>query len=126
MIYKYSDYIKDINEGSKDNISRSALYWESALENKLNMEWSELKTERFSGVYLLSFKCGDDKYDYYSVVFEIVGGKDIFYLEKSEKFIEKFKTEFFKFPEIYYKNFKYYPKCLGDISYLKDSEKYNL
>ena len=110
MIYKYSDYIKDLNEGAKGNEYRSTIYWEETLEPELNTEWSELKIERYSGVYLLSFKSGEDQYGYHSVVLENNGSKDIFYLEKSEKFIEKFKSEFFKYPEKYYKNFKYNPK----------------
>ena len=134
MISKYSDYLSLMkNEAyTGSNPQPSPIYWDSELENVLNNEWYQISFGRHSGgIYIVKFRTGDKRYDYYSVLFE--KDKNIFYLEDSDKqtskkFQEKLKTEFWKNPQEYYNNkLKLYaPKCLGDIDHLSDSSKYNL
>jgi len=131
MLHNYLDYIKEnfnhINEGSLS--SPTSIYWEHQLNKIINNNWSNISVTKFSGKYLINFKCDDsddDKYSYYSVIIENKNGKDIYYMENPDRFINKFKKEFFKNETEYYKNFVYNPKCLGDIEYLKDSDKYNI
>ncbi len=103
------------------------IYYDRSLTEILDKDWTEISTLRDT----ITFEVGDsddskDGYEY-SVFFER-GYNDEYYLEKSAipKFVEKFKKEFNKNPELYVKNFKYDPKCLGDIDMYRDVEKYNL
>ena len=132
MIHNYSDYIK-LNEGSKT--SASQIYWNKQLTGLVNEDWSEISTTRYnSDIYEINFKSGNGQYNYYSVLVEPQGkGKDdIYYLEDNLNkyteriFQEKLKTEFWKTPQDYYKQLKYTPKCLGDISHLLHKDKYEL
>ena len=126
----YSKFINYnlINEGSLNNPQN--LYWNHQLENILAKDWTEINTARYSGgKYNINFKAGQDQYDYYSVIVEGKNiGDDFYYLEDnvSEKFIKKFKTEFWKNASEYFKKLKYTPKCLGNLSHVRDAEKYNL
>lgn len=128
MLKKYSDFI--INEGSIH--SPSCVYWDRQLEELLKKDWLDISVKKQQNKYKISFRTGNDQYDYYSVLFENKGGKDRYLMEEPvkgdvvSKFIEKFKTEFFKNEEEYIKNLAYDPKCLGDLRYLRDSSKYNL
>ena len=136
MINKYSEYLNLIrNEAyTGSNPQPSSIYWYSELEDVINNEWSQIYFGRYGvGIYIIKFRTGDKQYDYHSVLFE--KDKNIFYLEDSDKqtskkFQEKLKTEFWKNPQEYYNNNKnikiFAPKCLGDISHLGDSSKYNL
>lgn len=124
MIHNYSEYISLINEGIK---YPGLIYWNDQLENILNIEWSEISTSIIVGkpnVYSINFKTSDSDY---SVLVENKG-KEIYYLENfdSKKFESKLNIEFFKNEEVYSKNFKYDPKCLGDINYLRDARNFNL
>lgn len=123
MLHKYSDYLLSINEG---NSSRpQVLYWSYQVDKLLNKEWSEISSKRYTGsIYSLSFKAGDD--DYYNILIEKKGLSDFYYMEDSTNFSEKLKIEFWKQPDIYYKELKYTPKVLGDISHFKDADKFNL
>lgn len=126
MLHKYSDYITSINEGTDKK--PQVLYWDSNINKLLDKDWSEISSNRYSGsVYSVRFKAGSGEYDYFNVLVEKKGiSSELFYLEDPTKFTEKLKMEFWKNPYIYYKNLKYVPKALGDISHLKDSEKFNL
>jgi hypothetical protein len=125
MLHKYSDYISNINEGSSKR--PQVLYWNSQVEKLLNNEWTEINSKRYTGsIYSLNFKAGEDDYDYYNILIEKKGSSDFYYMEDSTKFAEKLKIEFWKNPDIYYKELKYAPKVLGDISHLKDADKFNL
>lgn len=126
MLHKYSDYIILVKEGSKSN--SQVLYWKSQIDKLLNKEWSEISSKRHSGgIYNLEFRAGDGEYDYYNILVEKKGpSSEFYYMEDPTNFIKKLNIEFWKRPDIYYKNLKYAPKALGDISHLKDSEKFNL
>jgi hypothetical protein len=133
MIFNYSKFINCdlIKEGSITN--RSVIYWNHQIEKLLTEDWTEIGISNFAGKkkYFINFKAGPDKYDYYSVVMEKTNEKDLYYLEDNdnnvtEKFIKKFKEEFWKNASEYVKNLDYKPKCLGDLSHVIDAEKYNL
>lgn len=132
MIRSYSDYIK-INEAyTGSNPSPSLIYWSNKLNTLLNNEWTQISTTKYTGnIYEIKFRTGDEKNNYYSVLVE-KSTNDIYYLEEDGKidlskiFQEKLNNEFWKHPLDYYKNLKYAPKCLGDISYLSASDKYNV
>jgi len=107
------------------------LYWEHQFKEIIDEEWTELSTSRGGDANIIKFQTGKgyDKGYEYSVIFEIKYGKDDdIYLEESviPKFIEKFKKEFMKHPEIYVQNFKKDPKFLGNLDIYRESEKYNL
>lgn len=76
--------------------------------------------------YTISFKIGDGKYDYYGVLVENRNGKDFYYLEESDEFIEKLKKEFWDNNTSRADNLQYIPKCLGDITSLKRGGKSGL
>lgn len=124
MIHKYSDYITSINEGSSSN--SQVLYWNFQINKILDKEWSDFSSKHYSGgIYSLNFKAGED--DYYSILVEKKGSSsDFYYMEDPTIFIEKLNTDFWKHPDIYYKNLKYAPRSLGDISHLKNADKFNL
>jgi hypothetical protein len=133
MIRNYSDYINLINEAyTGTNPSPRSIYWSHQLDNVINKEWTQISVVAGSSPTLeIKFRTGDEKNDYYLVLFE-KAVTDVYYLtddETSKKFQEKLKIEFWKAPEIYYKNIKKIrmaPKCLGDISHLADADKYNI
>lgn len=132
MIRKYSEYINEAYVGK--NPSPHELYWDNSTFKKIfENEWSQISTSRYeSNIYSINFRAGDEQYDYYSVLAESNGNIDIYYLEDSDKvkiskdFEKKFVEEFFKNGHEYYKDLTYTPKCLGDISYLADADKYNV
>lgn len=129
MIYNYLQYIKE-GGPNQDNV----IYWMFELERKLNKNWTELSSVRYTGdIYNIKFKAGDDQYDYFSVLVEKKGTKEFYYFENSnaakdivEIFEKKLNQEFWKKPELYYEKFKYVPKCIGDISHLHKAGQYNL
>lgn len=125
MIRSYSDYT-NLNESSSN--SPENIYYNEQYEKFLDNEWSDFSSSRYSGtIYELKFKAGPNKDDYYQVLIEKnYGGDDFYYMQDSKKFQEKLKNEFWKAPEVNYKNLKYSPKCLGDTAYLKASDNYNL
>lgn len=125
MIRSYSDYT-NLNESSSN--SPENIYYNEQYEKLLGNEWTEFSSSRYSGtIYELKFKAGPNKDDYYQVLIEKnYGGDDFYYMQDSKQFQEKLKNEFWKNPELNYKNLKYSPKCLGDTAYLKVSDKYNL
>jgi hypothetical protein len=121
MIYKYLDYINE----SRSNDTK-AVYWTSSLE--LDKNWSEITVKRHSGdYYLITYNYKDgDTYSYNNVLFEKNNIQDIYYVENPEKFIEKFRNEFFKNVKEYKEDLKYIPKCLGlNKDQLDQLEKYN-
>jgi hypothetical protein len=118
MIYKYLDYISE----SRSNDLKAA-YWSGSLE--LDKNWVEISVKRHSGdYYLISYNYNNgDRYSYNNVLLE---KGDIYYVSNPEKFIEKFKTEFFKHTKEYKEELKYIPKCLGlTKDQLNNLEKYN-
>lgn len=126
MIYKYSEYV--INEGSSS--SESLIYWSNQLQMLLNRDWTEISSKKYKdNLYYIHFKAGNDKYDYYKVLVE---KGDIYYMEENENvnpindFQKKLNEEFWKTPQSYFKDLKYSPKCLGDISHLSHADKYNI
>jgi hypothetical protein len=127
MLHRYSDFIDLISEGSKDK--PTFIYWEHQLESILNKEWTDISVEHMADKYKIIFKVGPDKYDFYGMIILRKQNEDIYYVEKPEvtkKFTEKFNHEFWENATAYVKNLKYTPKCLGDVEYVRDSEKYNL
>jgi len=141
MLYKYSDYIKDISlieEGSTER--PDVIYWINQLEKIINVDWTDISTYEYSkrsNKFYIKFKAfendGDKKeiYAYYSVLIEKKGNNDIYYMEDnennvSEKFKKKLNKEFFKNASEYVKNMAYDPKCLGDLSHVRTSNKYNI
>ena len=130
MLHNFFEYVSLIKEGaSRDSI----IYWKAQLEEILDQEWYEIKTEKRAGknnyIYF-RVKDKDEKYNFYSVITEKVAekDKDIFYMEDdtSNMFIEKFKKEFWKNPHEYIKDMKYHPKCLGDLGHVEMSNKFNM
>lgn len=129
MLSKYTEYIKE-GSSSHDNV----VYWYYELKELIEKNWTEISSKKAipPKLYNLKFKAGDGQYDYYSVLIEDKGGSEYFYVENLEnsKFIEvfqeKFKSSFFTNPDIYYKNLKYVPKFLGDVSHFGVIDKYNL
>ena len=118
MIYKYSDYL---NEGKR---GESVLYWDNSLDKLMNMDWKNISTVRFtSNKYYLKFECGEDKYNKYTV---LIDTNDLVYVENPEKFVQKFKKEFWENPTEYVHKFKYAPKFLGDLGGFRNANKYNL
>ena len=127
MLYKYSDFIKEdlIKEGSSSN--NTPIYWSEKIEELLDVNWSDISTTRYvDDKYYINFKAGEGQYNYFSVIVENKGVNDVYYMDNSDKFINKFKTEFWKNASEYVQNFIYDPKCLGDLEHVKDSNKYNL
>ena len=134
MLYKYSDYIKEnslIKEGLETN--PSILYWYSQFEKKLNENWVEISTKKFdTDKYYINFRIeNSDKYGYYKVLVERKGENDFYYMEDNEndtitKFQKKLGNEFWKKASVYVENMKYDPKFLGDLSHVRDSNKYNM
>lgn len=127
MIRNYLDYINLINEAyTGSNPTPKSIYWNNQLEDIMNNEWTQISITRFSSnLFEIKFRTGEEKFDYHSVLVE-KGDKYLLEDNISEKFQEKLKTEFWKAPQDYYKNIKYAPKCLGDISHIADVEKYNM
>jgi len=134
MIRKYSEYLNLISETyTGSNPNPSAIYWKHQLSEIINNDWTQISIEKYNissikGLsYLIKFRTGDEKHDYYSVIVE-KKATDFYYLEDDTDkiFCEKFKTEFWKNAHEYYKNMKYLPKCLGETGFLAASDKYNL
>ena len=130
MLSNYSNFINYnlIKEGSSDR--PETIYWGYQLKDLLVKDWTEISTSRYTdNKCLVKFRSGPDKYDFCAVIFEAknIGG-DFYYMEDnvSEKFIKKFKAEFWKNASEYVKKLQYSPKCLGDLSHVRDAEKYNL
>ena len=125
MIHSYSDFI---NEGSSS--SKSPIYWNYDLVQLLEKNWSEISTTKYdSNIYYINFKAGEDKedkYDFFSVLVQNKTSDDVYMMDNSKPFIEKFKKEFWKNPNQYVKSLKYKPKCLGDLSHVELSDKYNM
>jgi len=130
MIYKYSDFLDKENlltEGGKYRPSN--IYYVDDVIDLIDKEWYGLEVEKHKvNFYKLNFrvKDDDDTYNYYSVLIEKKFNDDMFYMEDSTKFKEKFKHEFLKNPTEYIEKFKYEPKFLGDLSHVKDAGKYNM
>lgn len=121
MIRNYFDFIK---EGH--NSSDSPIYWSESLEKLINEDWTEISTKHYSDdIYFINFKAGNDRYDYYSVLAN--KSDDTYLMDNPENFIQKFRTEFWKDPAKYIENMKRFkPKCLGDLSHVELSSKYNI
>lgn len=133
MIYKYLDFITEdhtlITE-SHDS-EKGPIYWESQLNEILNEDWSEFSSARYSGdIFFIKFKTDDGgKYPYYSVLVEKKLYQDVYFMEDnvSEKFIKKFKTEFWKNAAKYAPEFKKFkPNCIGDWNQIAITNKFNL
>jgi hypothetical protein len=129
VLHNYLDFVKEsldhVNEGSEK--SPTYIYWDNKLlEDLLDKEWTNITVTKLSDKYSINFKAGNDQYNYYGVIVANKNGNDFFYLEHPEKFIPKFKNEFWKKAYEYVKNMKYDPKCLGSLQHVRDSEKYNL
>lgn len=124
MIYKYLDFITEGHDSEK-----SPIYWDSQLNEIISKEWIDFSSNRYSGdVYFIKFKINDGgQYPFYSVLVD--KNREIYLMENSvdKKFIEKFRTEFWKNPAKYAPAFKKFkPKCLGDWNQIEMSIKYNL
>lgn len=127
MIHKYSDFVEFITEGSKDR--PTFIYWKGQLEKLLNEKWENISVEHLSDKYKILFTAGEGQYNYYAMIILRQENDDIYYVENPEvakKFTEKFSHEFWENATAYVKKLKYVPKCLGDVEYVRDSEKYNL
>ena len=125
MLYKYSEFIKEGQESSA-----SCVYWDNAEFKKvLENDWSEIFIKKFSDKFQLIFRIGPDKYDFCSVILDKKNNNDLYLLENEEiveKFKKKFNLEFWKNATEYVKNMKYDPKCLGDVSHVRDADRYNV
>lgn len=131
MIHNYSNFINInntnvLNEGALGR--PEILYWNSQFEKIQDIVWTEISTYRYSAdKYIIQFKAGDDKYDYYGIVVDWSDkSNEEYYLENPKPVIEKIKNEFWKSPQTYIKNLKYEPTVFGDLSHIKDAEKYNI
>lgn len=138
MLYKYSDYIKEnskydlIKEGGKD--SPTIIYWINQLEKILNIDWTEISTEKYTGdrnKFYIKFYADGGSLGYYQVLVERKGANDFYYMEDNEnntieKFQKKFSNEFWKKAGVYVEKMKYDPKFLGDLSHVRNSNKYNM
>lgn len=127
MLRNYSDYINYtiIKEASEP--SPTEIYWDRQVEELLDRDWENISTNLYAQtIKIIKFRAGSGKYDYYSVLFEKSGDNDEYFLQNSDKFIKKFTIEFWKNAQEYVKNFKFEPKCLGDLSSVKNTEKYNI
>lgn len=129
MIHKYTDFA--LYEGSSSN--PTIIYWNEQLKPLLNKNWTEISTKKWvqeRTYFILNFKASEGDYPYYGVIISpfFRNSKEEFLMEDSVEieFIKKFKTEFWKMPQNYYKNLEYEPLCLGDLQHVKDAEKYNM
>ena len=125
MLYRYFEFIKEGQESSS-----SCVYWDNdEFKKVIEKDWSEIFIKKFSDKYQLIFRIGPDKYDYYSVILDRKNNKDLYLLENEEiveKFKQKFNLEFWKNATEYVKNMIYDPKCLGDVSHVRDADRYNV
>jgi len=126
MIYKYLDFITEGYESEK-----SPIYWNSQLNEIIDKEWLDFSSSKFSGnIFFIKFKINDGgKYPFYSVLVENKLGKDVYLMEDniSEKFIEKFKKDFWRNATKYASEFKKFkPKCIGDWTQIEMTNKFNL
>lgn len=128
-MYKYLEYVL-INEGSEK--SPTYIYWKHQLKKVIDEYWLDISVyiDKLSKKNIIKFKAGNKEYDYYAVIIENKGSEDLFLMQDTENvietFIEKFKKEFWKNPDVYIKNMKYKPKCLGDLSHVELSNTFNL
>lgn len=130
MLDKYNKFINNniILEGGTSS-SPENLYWNKQIEEIKNDTWSNFSIgihSRTDDVFYITFKTQKPEYNYYKVLFIGKNGIDTYILEDSSFFIKKFYTEFWKNAAEYVKNFKYKPKCLGDLSHVEISSKYNI
>jgi len=131
MVNNYSDFLKlnsdKINEGGINN--PGVLYWQKHIKEIYDRDWTNISVTKYAGdKYMINFKAGDDKYDYFNVIVEDKNNDDFYYLENSDPtfFLEKFKKEFWKNASEYVTNMKYEPRVLGDLEFVKTGSKYNL
>jgi hypothetical protein len=126
---QYSDFINTMNESIGDKDDTINIYWYKNFEQIMNSDWSEIHTKRIGDNYKIIFMTNNK---YYSVIIERGSDDDIYYLEEGtssgilEKFKNKFKMEFLKNSAEYVKKFKYDPKCLGNLDYIRKGSKYNI
>jgi hypothetical protein len=105
------------------------IYWDHQLDEVLDMDWTDIRTLRIDRKYSITFETDDKDGGYImSVYLDIYRGVNKYMLEERaiQKFINKFKKEFEKHPTEYVKNFKFDPKCLGDLDLYRTAEKFNM
>jgi len=123
MLHRYLSFI---NEGS--SLRSVNIYWGDQIKGIIEKDWDEISIKSLkSNSYGIKFKTVDD--DYYQVLFDVNDGKEEYLMENLEvvnKFLEKFKTEFWNAPQQYVKNMVYDPKCLGDLEHVRTAQKYNM
>jgi hypothetical protein len=130
MLDKYNKFINNniILEGGNSN-NAEVIYWNKQIDEIKNDTWSDFSINIYSHtdkIFYITFKTQQPQYNYYKVLLISTPGKDTYLLEESSFFIKKFYTEFWRNAAEYIKNFKYKPKCLGDLSHVEDSIKYNI
>lgn len=124
MIYKkYLDFITEAH-----NFENGTIYWNFQVDGITDKEWYDISISKSLPRYFINFRVKekDEKYNYHSVIIEKKGNDDFYYMEDPTLFIKKFKEEFWKNASEYIKNFKYEPKCLGNLEHVKSTNKYNL
>ena len=132
MIHNYSKFVNinkfDIlNEGSEK--SPQIIYWSKQFEDIKDITWTEISTYRHnSDKYIIKFKAGDGKYDYFGIIVDHSNGSknEIYYLENTNLVMEKLKNDFWKNPSEYITKLKYKPSAFGDLSHIIDALKFNI
>jgi hypothetical protein len=130
MLDKYNKFINNniiLEGGSSSN--PEIIYWNKQMNEIKNDTWLDFSIDVYSRtdkIYYINFKTQKSEYNYYRVLLISTPGKDTYTLEDSSFFVKKFYTEFWKNAAEYIKNFKYKPKCLGDLSHVEASTKYNM
>ena len=121
MIYKYIEYIKETI-----NNRPTILYYDNDdFKVVLDNNWDKFFIENIDKkkkLYLIKMLINNN---YYGVIIQNLGEEDLFFIEKPEKFKNKFISEFNKKPNNY-KNFEYYPKIIPDIEKYKKIDEFNL
>jgi len=129
MLKTYTSFITKINEGSDS--SPTIIYWDHQLVDVLDKEWTNITVKiltHSSNIYTIGFKAGNEKYDYYGVLFDSSSNsllvQDTHNVDS--KFQKKLNIEFWKNAVEYSKNMDFDPKFLGDVSHIRDAERYNM
>ena len=121
-MYKYLEFL---NEGNSSNAN--FIYWKDQLNKIIDEDWKNIsvKNRGKNSFTYVSFSVKDN---IFGVILESGIKEDTYYLEDGieDIFIKKFYSEFWKSPDTYFKKMDYKPKCLGDLSHIGLSIKYNL
>ena len=139
MIYKYSNFVLTNEKNTITYKYNYNLYWyDDNFKELLNNDWNNIiineykqKVKNFNKLYKIIFSTKESNDKSYSVLIENKGNEDYYLLDDSNDsiatkiFVEKLKKEFEKNKE-YALNFKYDPKCLGKLDYIRDKENYNI